>query len=33
MEPEASLPCSQELANDPYPVSHVSTPHLPTLRL
>jgi len=33
MESEGSLPCSQELTTDPYPESHESTPHLPTLFL
>jgi hypothetical protein len=31
MGPEALLPCSQELATDPYPEPVESTPHLPTL--
>jgi hypothetical protein len=31
MEPEVSLPCSQESATDPYPQSDESSPHLPTL--
>jgi len=31
MEPEDSLPCSCEPANDPYPEPDASTPHPPTL--
>jgi hypothetical protein len=30
MEPEGSLPCSQEPANGPYPEPDESSPHLPT---
>jgi hypothetical protein len=32
MEPQCSLPCSQEPATGPYPEPDESTPHLPTLR-
>jgi hypothetical protein len=31
MEPEGSLPCSQELAPGPYPETDVSSPHFSTL--
>jgi hypothetical protein len=31
MEPEGSLPCSQEPATDPYPESDESNPHPPNL--
>jgi hypothetical protein len=31
MEPESSLPCSQQPAASPYPKPDESSPHLPTL--
>jgi hypothetical protein len=31
MEPEGSLPCSQEPANSPYPEPNESNPHPQTL--
>jgi hypothetical protein len=31
MEPEVSLPCSQEPATGPYPETDESSPHLSTL--
>jgi hypothetical protein len=31
MEPECTLPCSQELATDPFPDSDKSIPNPPTL--
>jgi hypothetical protein len=33
MEPEGSLPCSQQPAIDPYPEPDQSTPHTPILSL
>jgi hypothetical protein len=33
MEPEDSLPCSQESAKGPYPEPDESSPHPPTLFL
>jgi hypothetical protein len=30
MEPEGSLPCSQQLTSGPYPKSDESSPQLPT---
>jgi hypothetical protein len=31
MEPEGSLPCSQDHATDPYPEPHAFIPHIFTL--
>jgi hypothetical protein len=31
MEPEGSVPCSQEPATDSYPKLDASSPHIPTL--
>jgi hypothetical protein len=31
MEPEGSLPYSQEPVTDPYPEPYVSSPHVPTV--
>jgi hypothetical protein len=33
MEPESSLPCSQEQASGPYPEPDVSSPYYPILFL
>jgi len=31
MQPEGSLPCSQQPTTGPYPEQDTSSPHLPTL--